>query len=141
MRFRLRISLKIRSLLFLFILSIPLVAFGIQSHSSKIAMVEESEIVAATEPEAKSLSTLSTKDWSTIKLINLDSNPTSVVYDRDIGAFDLISVSKGGTSELAEPDGRQATYNPENSTIQVLVLLTLNGFIVRNLRLNRCCLS
>ena len=60
---------------------------GYQSHSSTIAVAEESEIVAVIKPEAKSLSILSTKDWSTIKIINLYSKPTSIAYDRDIEVF------------------------------------------------------
>ena len=60
---------------------------GYQSHSSTIAIAEESEIVAVIKPEAKSLSIISTKDWSTIKIINLNSKPTSIAYDRDIEGF------------------------------------------------------
>ena len=73
MQFRAKISLRPRFLLFLFVLSIPLTTMGYQSHSSTIAIAEESEIVAVIKPEAKSLSIISTKDWSTIKIINLNS--------------------------------------------------------------------
>ena len=74
MRFRARISLKTRSLLFVLELSIPLAAVGFQSHSSTIAIVNESEIVAIIKPGTKSVSIVSIKDWSTIKVMN----PTSL---------------------------------------------------------------
>jgi len=74
MRFRARISLKTKSLLFILELSIPLAAIGFQSHSSTIAIVNESEIVAIIKPETKSVSIVSIKDWSTIKVMN----PTSL---------------------------------------------------------------
>ena len=55
MQFRAQISLRTRFLLFLFVLSIPLTTMGYQSHSSTIAIAEESEIVAVIKPEAKAL--------------------------------------------------------------------------------------
>ena len=44
----------------------------------------------------------------------------------DRTAFNLISASEGRTSEFAQPDRRQATYDSENSTVQVPALLALN---------------
>ena len=44
----------------------------------------------------------------------------------DRTAFNLISSSEGRTSEFAQPDRRQATYDAENSTLQVPALLALN---------------
>ena len=44
----------------------------------------------------------------------------------DRAAFSLISASEGQTSEFAQPDRRQATYDAENSTLQVPALLALN---------------
>ena len=45
-------------------------------------------------------------------------------YDRT--AFNLISASEGRTSKFAQPDRRQATYDAENSTLQVPALLALS---------------
>ena len=44
----------------------------------------------------------------------------------DRAAFNLISASEGKTSEFAQPDRRQATYDAENSTVQVPALIALN---------------
>ena len=44
----------------------------------------------------------------------------------DRATFNLISASEGRTSEFAKPDRRQATYDVENSTLQVPALLALN---------------
>ena len=44
----------------------------------------------------------------------------------DRTAFNLISASEGRISEFAQPDRRQATYDSENSTVQVPALLALN---------------
>ena len=44
----------------------------------------------------------------------------------DRTAFNLISASEGRTSEFAQPDRRQATYDSKNSTVQVPALLALN---------------
>ena len=44
----------------------------------------------------------------------------------DRAAFNLISASEGQTSEFAQPDRRQATYDAENSTLQVPALIALN---------------
>ena len=44
----------------------------------------------------------------------------------DRAAFNLISASEGQTSEFAQPDRRQATYDAENSTVQVPALIALN---------------
>ena len=38
----------------------------------------------------------------------------------------MISASEGQTSEFAQPDRRQATYDAENSTVQVPALIALN---------------
>ena len=46
----------------------------------------------------------------------------------DRAAFNLISASEGQTSEFAQPDRRQATYDAENSTVQVPALMALNKF-------------
>ena len=46
----------------------------------------------------------------------------------DRAAFNLISASEGQTSEFAQPDRRQATYDAENSTVQVPALIALNKF-------------
>ena len=46
----------------------------------------------------------------------------------DRTAFDLISASEGRTSEFAQPDRRQATFDSENSTVNVPALLALNKF-------------
>ena len=44
----------------------------------------------------------------------------------DRATFNLISASEGQTSEFAQPDRRQATYDAENSTVQVPALIALN---------------
>ena len=44
----------------------------------------------------------------------------------DRAAFNLISASEGQTSEFAQPDRRQATYDAENSTVQVPAVIALN---------------
>ena len=44
----------------------------------------------------------------------------------DRTVFNLISASEGRTSEFAQPDRRQATYDAENSTLQVPALLALS---------------
>ena len=44
----------------------------------------------------------------------------------DRATFNLISASEGRTSQFAQPDRRQATYDAENSTVQVPALIALN---------------
>ena len=88
---------------------------GYQSHSSTIAIAEESEIVAVIKPEAKSLSILSTKDWSTIKIINLNSKPTSIAYDRDIEGFFIGFESNSSLLLLSSLNFEQLSHLPLDS--------------------------
>ena len=110
-------------------LSIPLVTMGYQSHSSTIAIAEESEIVAVIKPEAKSLSILSTKDWSTTKIINLYSKPTSIAYDRDIEGFFIGFESNSSLLLISSLNFEQLSHLPLTQT-PTRILTTKNYLLV-----------
>ena len=102
---------------------------GYQSHSSTIAIAEESEIVAVIKPEAKSLSIISTKDWSTIKIINLNSKPTSIAYDRDIEGFFIGFESNSSLLLISSLNFEQLSHLPLDQT-PTRILTTKNYLLV-----------
>ena len=102
---------------------------GYQSHSSTIAIAEESEIVAVIKPEAKSLSIISTKDWSTIKIINLNSKPTSIAYDEDIEGFFIGFESNSSLLLISSLNFEQLSHLPLAQT-PTRILTTKNYLLV-----------
>jgi len=102
---------------------------GYQSHSSTIAIAEESEIVAIIKSEAKSLSILSTKDWSTIKIINLNSKPTSIAYDEDIEVFFIGFESNSALLMISSLSFEQLSHFPLSQT-PTRILTTENYLLV-----------
>ena len=102
---------------------------GYQSHSSTIAIAEESEIVAVIKPEAKSLSIISTKDWSTIKIINLNSKPTSIAYDGDIEGFFIGFESNSSLLLISSLNFEQLSHLPLAQT-PTRILTTKNYLLV-----------
>ena len=102
---------------------------GYQSHSSTIAIAEESEIVAVIKPEAKSLSIISTKDWSTIKIINLNSKPTSIAYDGDIEGFFIGFESNSSLLLISSLNFEQLSHLPLDQA-PTRILTTKNYLLV-----------